>query len=314
MQELELITALERIFSPARSPRVVRAIGDDAAVVRANGYAVTSLDATVDGVHFRSDWLSPREIGHRALASALSDLAAMAAEPGEAYLLLGLTAGTEPETALGIAEGAQALASRHRVQILGGDVTRAAALTVSFTVTGWAEDPGALVGRDGARPGDLVVVTGALGAAGAGLALLDGRAMPVAGVDEAALRTRYACPEPRLEFGHELAAAGATAMIDLSDGIGTDAGHLARRSAATIELSLAALPLAPGVSEIAAQLDVEPAVFAATAGEDYELCACLPAAAPKVPGTTVIGRVLDGPGELSFSDRSARLSGYQHSL
>jgi thiamine-monophosphate kinase len=305
------------------SPRVVRGIGDDAAVVRAGRYAVTSVDAMVDGVHFRRDQLSPEEIGHRALAGALSDLAAMGSSAGEAYLVLGLPPGADPDFATSIAEGAQRLAVEHGVTIAGGDVTRSSALTVSFTVVGWVGDPGELVGRDGARPGDRVAVTGTLGAAGAGLALLDNPAsshgLPPDLAD--ALRRRYARPRPRLAEGRLLAGWGARSMIDISDGLATDAGHLAERIRLSFKLSLASLPLADGVELVAARLGVDPREFAATAGDDYELCCCVPAAAaagleaewPSAEtALTWIGEVVEGPAGVAFTDADRDLSGFEH--
>jgi thiamine-monophosphate kinase len=326
MRELELIDALERVLA-CDSPRVVRWLGDDAAVVRAREYAVTSVDTVVDGVHFRSGQLSPHEIGHRALATALSDIAAMGASPGEAYLALGIPPAFAREQVLELAGGAQSLASQTGVTIAGGDVTRAPALTVSFTVVGWAEDPGELVGRDGARPGDRVGVTGTLGGAGAGLAIVEGKAGDLlSGRAAGALRERYARPRPRLAEGRLLGELGASAMIDLSDGLATDAAHLARRSGVRIELTLASLPLADGVAEVAGALGVDPRSFAATAGDDYELCACLPANVCKKPATTpsnhglrgpdltLIGSVVEGAAGVVFIDGEGDLVGYEHSF
>ena len=324
MRELELIESLERTLGTAeRSGRVVRGIGDDAAVVRGAGYAVTSVDAMVQDIHFRTGQLTPAEIGHRALAGALSDLAAMGARPGEAYLALGLPPELGAEAAVELVQGAQALAQESGVCVAGGDVTTAPALTVSFTVVGWSEDPGALVGRDVAAAGDLVGVTGRLGGAGAGLALLDGRAALEDEEVAAALARRYALPRARLREGRLLARAGARAMIDLSDGLASDCAHLARRSGVRLELSLSSLPLEPGLAEVAAQLGRDARELAATAGEDYELCVCLPPSARAEAerlladsGTalTWIGRVLSGKASIHFLDAPDGLSGYEHSV
>ena len=281
----------------------------------------------VEGVHFRVGELSAAEIGHRALAGALSDLAAMGASAGQAYLAFGLPAGSDRRHARDLIAGAQALASRTGVTIAGGDITRAPALLVSFTVVGWTDDVGELVGRDGARPGDLVGVTGELGGSGAGLAVVERRVELDDEETAQALRRRYALPEPRLAAGRALARTGVSAMIDLSDGLATDARHLALASGVALEVSLAQLPLARGVSEAAAQLSAEPTEFAAQAGEDYELCFCAPPASrtaieaalaglEDATRVTWIGQAGAGavPGVSFSGGGSGSLFGYEHSL
>jgi len=317
VRELELIAALDEVLSREGpgSNRIIRWLGDDAAVVRARGYAVTSVDTMVQDVHFRREQLTAREIGGRAFAAALSDLAAMGADPGEAYLSLAIAPGMPAPEARELVAGVSAVARRFGVIIAGGDVTAGAVLVVSITVVGWTEDPGALVGRDGARVGDMIVLTGPLGGAAAGLALLDGRARGNGLADpvRAQLRRCYAAPEPRIDAGRELAAAGATAMIDLSDGLATDARHLAQASDVALELESDRIPLAAGVAEIATELGLDPIAFALTGGEDFELCACLSATA--APATmTAIGRVKAGPADLRIDGTAPVLRGYEHSL
>ncbi len=230
--EFELIAAIrERIAlagAPAGSAALLLGSGDDAAITVREGASVTSVDALVEGVHFRIPPFSLRQVGAKGLAVALSDLAAMGAEAGEAYVQLGVTEDRGVPDLLELADGLAEVAALHRVAIAGGDVTAAPALLLAVTVVG-AGDPDRLVRRSGARPGELVVVTGELGGAAAGLRLLE-RPELGSGLDDevaAALRARQLEPVALLAAGAALARCAATAMIDVSDGLGADAAHLA---------------------------------------------------------------------------------------
>jgi thiamine-monophosphate kinase len=320
MRELALIQAISATLARRDGARVVRWIGDDAAVVRGDAFAVTSVDVMVEGTHFRLGQASPADIGHRALAAALSDLAAMGATPGEAYLALVLPPALSDAQALALHQGAEALAEATGTTIAGGDLVAGPVLTVAVTVVGWAgaEDP--LVSRDGALPGDLVGVTGTLGAAAAGLAVLEGRAQEAggstaAGGHAADLIARFLRPVPQLAAGHALAAAGVHAMLDLSDGLASDARRLADASGVRLVLDVDALPLAPGVAEVAHALSRDPAELAATGGEDFELCVCVapqdrPAAEAAVP-LTWIGVVEAGEPGLQWRGGPADAAGWR---
>jgi thiamine-monophosphate kinase len=260
-----------------QGPEVVTGPGDDAAVVRARTVAVTSVDALVQDVHFRlGDGLySFADVGYKALASALSDLAAMGVDTGEAYIVLSLPHGIAHRDALAIADGASEIATATGTTIAGGDVVASATLSVAVTVVGWADSTDQPVRRSGAKPGDLVGVTGALGGAGAGLAEMEGRARLGLAAGSAGERSRR--PTPRLREGRCLARAGVHAMIDLSDGLASDAAHIGRASDVTLEIDLTRLPVDDGVGAAAKQRGVPSWQLAATGGEDYELCFCVAA-------------------------------------
>ncbi len=278
MGEFELLAKLrERL--PEAGLRVKLGSGDDAAVTVPGGATATSVDAIVDGVHFRRGEADLETVGRKALATALSDLAAMGAEAGEAYVVLGTPPDLGEKDFLTLLDGLLALAAATGTTLVGGDLTRAPALTLAVTVVGHAPTPEAFVTRGGAEPGDLLVLTGELGAAAAGRLLLDdpnlAQAVPEGTADK--LRARQLDPTPRLRSGQALATAGARAMIDLSDGLAGDAGHLARASEVAVEIEAGALPLAKGVAEVAAAAGRDPLQLAVADGEDYELLAALPA-------------------------------------
>jgi thiamine-monophosphate kinase len=287
--------------------RVALASGDDAAVTVPGGATATSVDALVEGVHFTLDTSPPRSVGRKAMAAGLSDLAAMGAEPGEAYVIVGIPEAIEEPELLEVGAGLVEVAATHGVAILGGDVTRAPVLWLGVTVVGHAEEAGEFVGRGGARPGDALAVTGRLGGAAAGLALLE-RPELAEGLDPAAteaMRSRQLEPEPRLVAGRALAAAGASAMIDVSDGLGADAEHLASAGGVRVEIDLDLVPIEHGLPELAESAGLDPVELAAAGGEDYELLAAIAPdrldgaeAAVAKAGTslTTIGRVVSGSG------------------
>lgn len=287
MGELDLIRTFQRILGE-RGDRLEIGSGDDAAVVRGDDRAVVSVDAVVEGVHFDLATHSYADVGHKALATALSDLAAMGVSPSEAYVAIGVPSGTAAEELTALAEAMERLADRTNVTVAGGDVTTSPVLFLAVTVMGWASDDDPIVSRGGARPGDRVGVTGALGGA----------------ADLASERARR--PTPRFDLGPALARAGISAMIDVSDGIATDARHLAERSGVHVTIDLERLPLAEGVSD---------PKLAAAAGEDYELLFSAAFDVDVPPGVTWIGEVADGePGlTLLFEDQPVELSGYEHS-
>lgn len=260
-----------------RLPDAVRVgSGDDCAIVRGEGIAL-SMDIAVEGVHFLREWLQPEEIGYRATAAALSDLAAVAATPIGVLASLAIDE-SEFHIAPRIMDGVRAAAAGARAVLLGGDMSRTAGpIVADIVVVGNALRP---VLRRGAVAGDSLWVTGELGAAGAAV-----RAWKAGGAPEPAARLAFALPTPRIAEAIWLATRGAVdALIDISDGLAGDAGHLAAASAVRIILDAASVPIHPTVH--AHTPDHEHALrLALTGGEDYELCFAAP------PGA--VERILD---------------------
>jgi thiamine-monophosphate kinase len=320
--EFQLIDAIRERLGE-RGGRIVVGSGDDAAVTRCDGLTVTSVDGFVEGVHFRLATTSMRDLGHKCLAGATSDIAAMGASPGEVYFVLGLPDHLASEEVTDFAEGAEALAAELGFVICGGDLSRSHELIVAVTATGHAGDESELVGRDGAQPGDRIGVTGAIGGAAAGLLLLERKLGGLESEIGEALIARQLRPRPRIEAGRALTAAGVHAMIDVSDGIASDSVRLAERSAVLVEVLLERLPVEEGVAAVAERAGLDPIELAATGGEDYELLFTVPEAVAETAGAaadqagasvTWIGHVREGAGvRLLDEDGTERsLRGWDH--
>jgi thiamine-monophosphate kinase len=263
---------------------------------------VVSTDACVEGVHFRRDWLTAFEVGARAAGAALSDLAAMGATAEFVLVAMVVPSSWQPALAQ-VADGIGSQVQRAGARIVGGNLSRGDTFAVTCTVIGCA--PRA-VPRAGARVGDVVAVTGVLGGPGAALA-----AWLAGGAPEAWARERFAEPRPRLAEGARLAAAGATAMLDISDGLAADAGHLGAASGVSLQLDVASLPLGPGVTP----------PEALQSGEEYELLVCLPPAAfdalraswpPSLAPLSRIGTVVSASSAAEPATAERAAAGHDH--
>lgn len=246
-----------------------RDLGDDCAVLRIAGTSVVvSTDASVEHVHFERAWLGLEEIGYRAAAAALSDLAGQGASPRGVLVAVIAPASSAADDLASVMRGAGAAARASGTQVLGGDLSRGAEWMVCATVLGVAKRP---VARRGAVPGDGVWITGTLGGARAALEAFHAGRTP-----DTAARQRFAAPAPRIAAGQWLAAHGAHAMLDLSDGIPSDAGHLAAASGVAVEIALEQVPVHPSAVQAALDARGDPVIFAAKGGEDYELLVAMP--------------------------------------
>ena len=286
--EFGLVSALKERF--VQGDHVILGPGDDAALVAVpDGRVLVSTDLLVDTRHFRRDWATAVEIGHKAAAQNLSDINAMGGRA--TALTVGLAAPPDLAVAwaLGLADGIAAEAGLVGACVVGGDVTRADEVMIAITVLGSSEaDP---VRRSGAQPGDVVAICGRQGWAAAGLAVLTRGFRSPRVLVEAHRR-----PEPPYAGGAQAAALGATAMIDVSDGLIADLGHLADDSAVLIDLESGCFEVAEPLRAVGAALGADPMQFILTGGDDYALVATFPEGTVLPEEWSRIGRVSERTG------------------
>jgi thiamine-monophosphate kinase len=327
--EFGLIARLARLC-PTTSRELRLGVGDDAAIVRPrpNTELLVTTDVLVEGVDFVRATSPFDRVGEKALAANLSDIAAMGGRPTVFFVSLSLPTRASVREAEALYRGLGRCARRYGVALGGGDVSAAPCWSIAVTVLGEVARGRALT-RAGARVGDLVCVTGALGDAGAGLALLQrGGRMPRALGRSHARRLidRHQCPVPRLALGQRLAARRlATAAIDLSDGLAADVRHVCEASRVGVEIDLSALPMSTALRRYAAAAQRDPIGLALGGGEDFELLVAIPrrylARAQRLAESdaplTVIGRVTPARQGLTVIDGTGRrrplpVLGYEH--
>ena len=320
--EDELLAVIRKVLS-GDGPGVVVGPGDDAAVLETGrGFAVATADMLVEGVHFDRALTSARDLGYKAIVVNVSDIAAMAASPRHALVTLGLPADVDAAWVIELYGGMRTACDEYALSLVGGDLSSARECVISVTVTGEVAR-GKAVLRSGARVGDRIVVTGALGGSAAGLELARRGHAAVTSEWGRELLGSHFRPAARVGEAATLAQAGATAMMDLSDGLLLDLSRLCAESAVGARLDEDAVPLAGGLAELREAIGIDPMDLALAGGEDYELLATIdpagvgPARAKLddrfgVP-LTDIGEITAGPGIISARDeRPLEPKGWDH--
>jgi len=294
--EFELIHQLEKLIGPA--PEMLVGIGDDAcAWQNTGGTTLATVDSLVEGIHFEPGLITWYELGWKALAASLSDIAAMGGNAGFALVALNLPGSVDVEDVLDMYRGMIELGGEFNVRIAGGNVSKASCISITVTVIGSAGPTGRLLLRSNARPGDVIAVTGFPGSAAAGLEILKGKREPLQ-ADAVNLKQAFLKPFPRLREGRLAAELGIDSGIDISDGLLADLKHILRASGVNGKLNVDSLPVE---RLLEASFNRAQAVeMALTGGEDYELLftCSKPAAAgvarcTEIP-VTVIGEIIPG--------------------
>lgn len=286
--EFGLISQLVEIFEG--DEHVLVGPGDDAAVLRVkHGHVVVSTDLMVEGRHFRRDWASATDVGHRAAAQNLSDINAMGGTGRHLTIGLAAPADLPVAWALDLARGFADECAGVGATVVGGDLTRASEVVIAVTVLGQCLQAPVL--RSGAQPGDVLALTGRQGWAAGGLAVL-GRGFRSPRV----LVEAYRRPEPPYAAGREAAAAGATAMIDISDGLLAETAHLADASGVAIDVRRDAFEVPEPLQAVGAALGADPIEFILGGGDDHALLATFPGTGVVPAGWHVVGEVREGAG------------------
>lgn len=288
--EFGLIERIRALVPP--SPGIRVGVGDDAAVLDLVGSVVASVDTVVEGRHFKREWVGAQDVGHRAAAAGMADIAAMGGRCRALLVSLTVPADTEVAWIEDLLTGIIDEAAEVEAGVAGGDVTRGDTVVVSVTSLGTAED---VVERSGAEAGDIIAVAGRQGWAAAGLTVLSrGFRSP------RALVQAYQRPRPPYASGPQAAAAGATAMIDVSDGLLADVQHLAQASGVLADLESALIPVADQLQETSSAFNVDPLTWVMAGGDDHCLVATFPAGSALPQMFTMIGRIAppgaNGPG------------------
>lgn len=269
------------ITSPAGAPV---GIGDDAAVVNVPPPVVVGVDAVVEDRHFKHDWVTAEDVGHRAAAAAMADVAAMGGRPVALLAAVTVPPDTPVEWVEQLMVGINDEGDQTGAGVVGGDLTRGDSIVVSVTALGTAAS---IVRRDGAEPGDVIAIAGRQGWAAAGLTVLSrGFRSP------RSLVQAYGRPNPPYDSGPAAAEAGATAMIDISDGLMADIQHLARASGVVVDLESDLIPIADQLQETSSAFNVDPLTWVLAGGDDHSLVAAFPAGSPLPQMFTVVGRAV----------------------
>ena len=303
--EFALIDAIAARLQNTEHASVTVGIGDDSAVVSAQGNKVVAcLDVLTQGVHFRLDWSSANDIGHKAAAANLADIFAMGATPTALLVGLAITADTKVAWVLELADGLRDEAAKVGVQVVGGDVVRGDSITISVTALGELGTQQPIL-RSGARPGDVVALAGQLGFSAAGLLMLSrGFRSP------RALVGAHRVPTPP----YDLARAGlkATSMIDISDGLVADLGHIAKASNVVVNLDTSALAIDEVLTSAAGAFNGNAMEWVLTGGEDHAFVATFTNAIDVPAGWTVIGEVATGAPGVLVDGQPYELAGWRH--